>query len=162
MRVTGRESTVLRLLHQLALQRAAMHVEGARRRRNVAVMFVQDTLDMFPLEALNRQRARFDRGTARRDACCAESGEQRFDIHRLGQVLHGAQLDRIDRRADAGIPGQHHDAGFGQAFAQPGQQAEAGCAGEVEVETFNSTETGVVGGSEAQAALKRLLTVFAD
>jgi len=34
--------------------------------------------------------------------------------------------------------------------------------GEVEVEIFRSTESGVVGGSEAQAALRRLLTDFAD
>jgi hypothetical protein len=34
--------------------------------------------------------------------------------------------------------------------------------GEVEVETFRSTSSGVVGGSEAQVALKRLLTDFAD
>jgi hypothetical protein len=32
--------------------------------------------------------------------------------------------------------------------------------GEVEVETFRSTESGVVGGSEAQVALRRLLTNF--
>ena len=34
--------------------------------------------------------------------------------------------------------------------------------GEVEVEIFRSTESGVVGSSEAQAALRRLLTDFAD
>jgi hypothetical protein len=46
----------------------------------------------------------------------------------------------------------------------PGQrwEIEFFADGEVEVEIFRSTATGVVGGSEAKEELRRLLTEFAD
>jgi hypothetical protein len=50
----------------------------------------------------------------------AEGPQQVYDVDRLGQVLHGAQLDRIDRRGDAGVAGEDHDATGGIDFEQRG------------------------------------------
>jgi hypothetical protein len=69
--------------------------------------------------------------------------EQHKICFRLERNCSEAIMVRVD------VPGERWEIEF---FAN----------GEVEVEAFRSTESGVIGGSEAQVALKRLLTDFAD
>jgi hypothetical protein len=38
-----------------------MHIEGARRGRDVAIVFLQNTVDVFPFKAINRGRLGVDR-----------------------------------------------------------------------------------------------------
>ena len=49
-------------------------------------------------------------------------------------------------------------------IALPGErwEVEFFADGEIEVEIFHSTESGVVGGDEAQAALRHLITDFGE
>ena len=42
-----------------------------------------------------------------------ERGEDRFDLDRLGEVLDGPELDRIDCGGDAGVAGEDDDAAVG-------------------------------------------------
>lgn len=70
-----------------------------------------------------------------------------LDRHNIYFALERARSEAIMVRVD--VPGERWEIEF---FAD----------GEVEVECFRSTEAGVVGGSEAQAALKRMLADFAD
>jgi hypothetical protein len=70
-----------------------------------------------------------------------------LERHKIFFRLERARSEAIMVRVD--VPGERWEIEF---FAD----------GEVEVETFRSTESGVVGGSEAQVALRRLLTDFAD
>lgn len=70
-----------------------------------------------------------------------------LERHRIFFRLERTRSEAIMVRVD--VPGERWEIEF---FAD----------GEVEVETFRSTECGVVGGSEAQVALRRLLADFAD
>lgn len=62
---------------------------------------------------------------------------------RLERVRSEALMVKVD------IPGERWEIEF---FAE----------GEVEIEIFRAANCGIIGGSEAQAALRRLLTDFAD
>ncbi|MCG8461226.1 MAG: hypothetical protein MI919_33485 [Holophagales bacterium] len=72
---------------------------------------------------------------------------QELERHKIFFRLECVRSEAIMVRVD--VPGERWEV---ELFAD----------GEVEVETFRSTESGVVGGSEARAALKRLLTDFGD
>jgi hypothetical protein len=69
--------------------------------------------------------------------------ERRKIYFRLERERSEAIMVRVD------VPGERWEVEF---FAD----------GEVEVEMFHSSGSGVVGGGEAEAALRRLLTDFAD
>jgi len=70
-----------------------------------------------------------------------------LERHKIYFRLEHNRSEAIMVRVD--VPGERWEVEF---FAN----------GEVELEVFRSTESGVVGGSDAQAALKRLLADFGD
>lgn len=70
-----------------------------------------------------------------------------LERHKIYFRLEHNRSEAIMVRVD--VPGERWEVEF---FAN----------GEVELEVFRSTESGVIGGSDAQAALKRLLTDFGD
>ncbi len=75
-------------------------------------------------------RRRFFRiGTSAR----LESGKKSIDIDRFGQILHRAKLDRIDRRGNAGIAGQHDDAAIGIDRQQGLDQRQTRISRQVEI-----------------------------
>jgi len=87
------------------------------------------------------------------------SSDQRNNFQRLLDFLDELERHKVYFRLERNrsealmvrvdVPGEHWEIEF---FAN----------GEVEVEIFRSTESGVVGGSEAEAALRRLLADYAD
>jgi len=70
-----------------------------------------------------------------------------LEVHKIFFCLERNRSEAIMVRVD--VPGEHWEVEF---FAD----------GETEVEIFRTTDSGVIGGSEAQTALKRLLADFAD
>src|SRR3954454_7189011 len=79
-----------RVLAEDALQGAPMHVETARRLRNVAVALLEDALDVLPAHAVGRHRV-----AGRRRQLAAMRGQRLLDgvgVGRLGEVVDGAFL----------------------------------------------------------------------
>ena len=85
-----------------------MHIQRARGGRNIVIVFVQHTLDMLPFQVFNlhglRLKWRVSIGRM------AEGSNDLVGVGRLGQILRRTQLDGLDRRGDAGVTGQNHDA----------------------------------------------------
>ena len=80
---------------------------SARGGGNVALMFLQHPLDVFPLQPFHRRRLRAGQNIS---ACVvAERRHDFIGIRRFRQILGCAQLDRCHRRGNAGIASQHHN-----------------------------------------------------
>ena len=106
---TGQMRRLLRgALGQDALQRAAVHVEPARRLRDVAVAHFIDALDVLPAHAIRRHRVLRWLGflrTGRQQRCDNVVG-----VGRLGQVIDRAHLHRGHGGGDIAIAGEHNGA----------------------------------------------------
>ncbi len=68
----------------------------------------------------------------------------------LGEIMAGAELDRLHRGGDAGEAGQHDDQHGGIVRVQGLHAGEAGSAGELQV------DDGVAGRALAQQRLQRI------
>src|SRR5918993_3543763 len=93
------------------LQGAPMHVETARRLRDVAVALLEDALDVLPAHAVGRHRV-----ARRRRQLAAVRGQRLLDgvgVGRLGEIVYGAFLHRGDGGGDVAVAGQHDDADIG-------------------------------------------------
>src|SRR4051812_23649434 len=71
-----------RVLDQLALQRAAMHAQGARGGRDIAVVLKEDALNVLPRQTLDREQV-LDRRYRLVSLPTPECRLDRVGIHRL-------------------------------------------------------------------------------
>lgn len=118
---------------QLVLQGAAMHAQAPRGRGDVAAVFVQHLLNVFPLEPNDRRPLLADRYM---DVAVPlrECLEDLVGIGGLAEVMHGAQFDGLDRGRDARITGEHDSARMSIEFLEPFDQRQTGIARHLEVE----------------------------
>ena len=103
-----------RALGEDALQGAAVHVETTRGFRNVTTAQFVDALDVLPAHAVRRHRI-----LRRLDLPVVERQQRRNDvvgIDRLGEVIDGAEFDRIHRGRDVAVAGEDDGARFRPAL----------------------------------------------
>ena len=93
-----------------------MHVQAARRLRDIAITQFINALNMFPPHAVCRHRI-----VGWRRKCIAPRQKCIGNIIGVGgfrKIVRRTDLDRRDRRRDRPVPGQNHDAAIGAPLAQ--------------------------------------------
>src|SRR6185437_1203265 len=121
-----------RALRQDALQRAAVHVEPARRFRNIAAAQLINTLDVLPAHAIGRHRIFW-----RIDSFVVEGEQGRghiVSIDRLGQIIDRPEFDRGDRSRDVAVAGEDDGARFRPALFHRRNNIEAVAVGQPHVD----------------------------
>src|SRR5829696_2243098 len=109
-----------------------MHVEAARRLRDVAVALLEDALDVLPAHAVGRHRV-----AGRRRQLAAVRGQRLLDgvgVGRLGEIVNGAFLHGGDGGSDVAVAGQHDDADVGPRLAQRTDQLQPVAVAQPQVE----------------------------
>src|ERR1700758_3731829 len=97
-------------LFQFAGKRAPMHAKPTRCLRDVEIRFRKRSMDQLPLQCLEARLP-----VSQGDAGIPLLVESRLDVigvRRLGEIMAGAELDRLNSRADTGITRQHNDQRF--------------------------------------------------
>ena len=114
-----------------------MHVEGAGGGGDVAVVFFQHALQVFPSEAFERKWVVFQWGLGQGflgDGVFEKAMQDGVDVGGLGQVFARAKLDGADGRVDAGIACEDDDFGIGEALMQLWQQFQAAVFAQIQIQ----------------------------
>ena len=121
-----------RMLRELALESTAVHRERTGGLRHVASVLLQYPIDVLPLEAVDGHGFR-----TRRHFLVAgfslEGIDEVVGVRGFGQVVRGAELDRLDRRGNAAVAGQNHDASMRVETDQGRHKLETGPIGQPQV-----------------------------
>ena len=122
---------------QHALQGASVHVEGAGGGGDVAIVFFQHALQVFPSEAFERKWVVFQRGFGQISGgglVFEKTVQNGVDVGGLGQVFASTQFDGTDGGVDAGIACEDDDFGVGKALMQFWQQLQAAVFAQIQVQ----------------------------
>ena len=131
------------MLAQDPLQGAPVHVEAARRLRDVAIALLEHALDVFPAHAVGGHRV-----AGRRRQLATVRGQRLLDgvgVRRLGEIVDGPFLHRGDGGGDVAVAGEHDDADVGPRLAQRTHQFESIAVAQPEVENGEGGRAGRLG-----------------
>ena len=120
-----------------------MHVETARRLRDVAVALLEHALDVLPAHAVGRHRV-----AGRRRQLAAVRDQRLLDgigVGRLGEIVDRALLHRRDSGRYVAVTGEHDDADVRARLAQWPDQFEAVAVTQPEIEDRESGRPGGLG-----------------
>jgi len=105
-------SVANRIFLQLTLQCSSVHAEGAGRCGDIAVVLVQNTLNMLPLESLNGWAPGIAESFFRSAFATCQRCNDIVHCCGLGKVLLCSFLDRFDGCCNAAVAGQNNCPGF--------------------------------------------------
>src|SRR5690554_3107764 len=125
---------------QFPLQGAAMHVQGPGRGRDIAVVLIENALDMFPFHFFYRGwlRAQF-----RWRFQGLETTDQLLYGHRFAQVVDGSAAHGLYGCGNAAVAGQHQYFQVRVGVEQFWQQLQPALAGQVQVEHAAADVVGI-------------------